>query len=219
MKTPKHSWELSPEVAVSVQLELRQQMKIEPLTDPPQTVAGIDVGFPEGQKIARGAIVVLTYPGLVLLETAVVEVPITFPYVPGLLSFREAPAILSAWEQLTVVPDVLIFDGHGSAHPRRFGLACHLGVWLDRPAIGCGKSILVGTVGPLGDLRGSTASISHGGEEIGRALRTRQGVKPVYISAGHRIDQASSVEIVLGCGGGYRLPEPVRLADKLSKRG
>ena len=219
MKKPLHAWNLTSEEAIAVQRALRQHLVLQPLVEQPKTVAGIDVGFPKDQKVARGVIVVLAYPGLEQLETAVVEQPLAFPYVPGLLSFREAPVILKAWEQLTVVPDVLIFDGHGWAHPRRFGLACHVGLWVDRPSIGCAKSILVGTMGSLEDSRGSTASISHEGEEIGMALRTRQGVKPVYVSAGHRVDHSSAVRIVLGCGGSYRLPEPVRLADKLSKRG
>jgi deoxyribonuclease V len=219
MKKPLHAWNLTPEKASAVQRALRQRLRLEPLAEKPLTVAGIDVGYTKGQKVARGAIVVLSYPDLAVLDTSMVEAPVSFPYVPGLLSFREAPVILKAWERLTVIPEVLIFDGHGWAHPRRFGLACHVGLWLDRPSIGCAKSILVGVMGSLEDPRGSTASISHGGEEIGIALRTRQGVKPVYVSAGHRVDHASAVWIVLGCGGGYRMPEPVRLADKISKRG
>jgi deoxyribonuclease V len=157
------------------------------------------------------------FPSLEIIEKAVAEVPLEFPYIPGLLSFREAPGILAAIEQLSAALDVLIVDGHGLAHPRRFGLACHLGVWLDLPTIGCAKSILVGDLDPLGETVGSTANLTLGNELLGVALRTRLNVKPVFLSIGHRMDLVSAIQIVLACGKGFRLPEPTRKAHTLAK--
>lgn len=157
------------------------------------------------------------FPSLEIIEKAVAEVPLEFPYIPGLLSFREAPGILAAIEQLSASPDVLIVDGHGLAHPRRFGLACHLGIWLDLPTIGCAKSILVGDLTPLGETVGSTANLTLGNELLGVALRTRLNVKPVFLSIGHRMDLVSAIQIVLACGKGFRLPEPTRKAHTLAK--
>ena len=146
--------------------------------------------------------------------TQIGAVPLAFPYIPGLLSFREAPAILAALAQLERLPDVLIIDGHGIAHPRRFGIACHLGVLLDMPVIGCAKSILVGRVAQLGEAAGSTASLVDKDECVGMALRTRAGVKPVFVTVGNRVNLETAVCFVLSCGRGYRLPEPTRLAHQ-----
>jgi deoxyribonuclease V len=214
-----HRWDLTPGEAIQLQQELRERVLVQPLSlGQISTVAGVDVGFRDEK--ARAAAVLLSFPSLQLLEHAVREVPIPFPYVPGLLSFRETPAILNALEGLSVLPDVIVCDGQGLAHPRRFGIACHLGVLLDRPTLGCAKSILVGKHGPLGEEPGSTADLKAGGETIGAAVRTRQGVKPVYVSVGSRIDLPSAVELILACNRGYRLPEPTRLADRLaSNRG
>jgi deoxyribonuclease V len=137
-----------------------------------------------------------------------------FPYIPGLFTFRELPPLLAAFARLRRVPDALLFDGHGLAHPRRFGLACHAGLLLDRPAVGCAKSILVGEAEAVAERRGSRARLVHGGEELGAVLRTRDGVAPVFVSIGHRVDLDSAVELVLDCGGRYRLPEPLRLAHQ-----
>jgi len=164
----------------------------------------------------RAAVVVLGFKTQELTQQAAVQMPISYPYVPGLLSFREAPAILEALARLNDLPDVLIVDGHGRAHPRRFGLACHLGVLLDLPAIGCAKSVLVGRAAPPGGEVGSTSELSLNGELLGLALRTRQRARPVYISVGHRIDLPSATQAVLACGRGYRLPEPLRLAHRLA---
>ncbi len=212
-----HSWDVTPREAIRLQEELRPQVVTQPLTlSTIRRVAGIDVGIPRGKSIARAAVTIFSYPAMQLIERSLAEQPITFPYVPGLLSFREIPVILAALEKLTTPPDILITDGHGLAHPRRFGLACHLGVLLDMPALGCAKSILVGTHPPLDDERGSTAPLYHDDSIIGTALRTRTRVKPVYISIGHRIDLATAVELTLRCGGGYRLPEPTRWAHRLA---
>jgi deoxyribonuclease V len=212
-----HRWDLSPKEAIQVQKKLRSQVIIARLEDTDlRLVAGVDVGLPRGGQVARAAIAVLNYTSMELVDQAIAEGPVHFPYIPGLLSFREMPVILTALEQLHEIPDVFIVDGHGYAHPRRFGLACHLGVWLDIPAIGCGKSILVGKQAPLENLRGSVALLQDGGETIGAAVRTRESVKPVYISFGHRIDLESAIRITLNCGRGVRLPEPTRWAHRLA---
>ncbi len=152
------------------------------------------------------------------MEQAKAEEPINFPYIPGLLSFREVPAFLTALARLKTLPDVLIVDGHGLAHPRRFGLACHLGVLLDLPTIGCAKSVLVGEVGPLNTLVGSTVEMKVDDEVLGLAVRTRENVKPVYVSIGNQVDLPSAARIILTCGKGYRLPEPTRQAHKMTQQ-
>jgi deoxyribonuclease V len=213
----EHPWDLSPEAARQVQEGLRALVAIQPLAlEGLQRVAGVDASFSQGK--VRAAAVVLEFASLQVEEQASAEMPLRFPYIPGLLSFREAPAILAALEQLSRMPDLLIVDGHGLAHPRRFGIACHLGVLLDLPAIGCAKSILVGHTPRLGPQIGSLAELEDQGEIIGVALRTRQDVRPVYVSVGHRIDLASAAQIVLACCKGYRLPEPARLAHHLASK-
>ena len=216
-KSLLHRWDLNPQQAIQTQNELRSRVIIAPLDNNElQLVAGVDVSLSRGATFARAAIAVLNYASLELVDQALAEIPVPFPYIPGLLSFREMPVILAAFEKLQTKPDVFIVDGHGYAHPRRFGLACHLGVWLDKPAIGCGKSILIGDVEPLANPRGSVARLRDGDKTIGFAVRTREGVKPVYISIGHRIDPESAIRIVLNCGRGLRLPEPTRQAHNLA---
>lgn len=213
----EHTWDLTPEQAIQLQQELRQHVLQQPLDyRHVHTVAGVDVGFPNNGGTARAAVVVIELPELRLVDQACVEFHPSFPYIPGLLSFREAPAVLVALERLSVQPEVLLVDGHGLAHPRRFGLACHLGLLLDCPAIGCAKSILVGQHGDLKQERGSTAALLDRGETIGRALRTRPAVRPVYVSIGHRVDLDSAVALTLACTGRYRLPEPARQAHHLA---
>ena len=210
-----HAWDLTPEEAIRLQGSMRTQVVIEPLDlEKIHTVGGVDVGFRDEK--ARAAAVLLSFPELKLLASELAEIPVPFPYIPGLLSFREAPAILAALEKLPALPDVLVCDGQGLAHPRRFGIACHLGVLLGLPALGCAKSILVGRHEPVGNPVGSTAELKAGPEVVGMAVRTREGVKPVYISVGNRIDLPSAVQLTLACGRGYRLPEPTRLADRLA---
>jgi deoxyribonuclease V len=212
-----HPWDLTPDEAVRLQKLLRARVLVQALElERVQYVGGVDVGFRDEK--ARAAVVVLNFPALQVVEQAIAEIPVPFPYIPGLLSFRETPAILAALEQLKALPDVLICDGQGLAHPRRFGIACHLGVLLDRPTLGCAKSILVGRHGALSDAPGSTTELVVGEEVIGIVVRTRKDVKPVYISIGHRIDLPSAVNLVLACTRGYRLPEPTRLADRLASR-
>jgi deoxyribonuclease V len=178
-------------------------------------VAGVDASYLRGTLYA--AVVVFDYPQMNPIEQTVAKAPLSFPYIPGLLSFREAPGILDAINQLSQLPDVFIVDGHGKAHPRRFGLASHLGVLLDLPTIGCAKSILIGESAPLGKEAGCTAQLTLDSELLGFALRTRTNSKPVYISIGHCMDLKSATEIMFACCKGYRLPEPSRQAHILAK--
>jgi len=177
-------------------------------------VAGVDVGF-RGDT-ARAAVVVLGFPGLELVDYTLAEVEVAFPYVPGLLAFREGPAVLAAMERLRTWPDVLIFDAHGLAHPRRLGLASHLGVILDWPSIGCAKSLLFGRADEPGNRQGDWKPVLDGEETIGAAVRTRPGVRPVYVSIGHRVDLPTAIDLVLRCTLGYRLPETTRYAHKVA---
>jgi deoxyribonuclease V len=213
---PLHRWDVTPDEAVELQLRLASRIVRQGPGAPPRLVAGVDVGFPRALDpeggVARAAIAVLSYPELEVLEVARAEVPVTFPYVPGLLTFREAPAILAAYARLNAEPDALIFDGQGIAHRRRFGIASHVGLWLDKPSLGSAKSILVGRYRDLGDAAGSTAELVDRGEVVGEAVRTRAGVAPVYVSLGHRFDLPGAVQLVLGSCRRYRLPEPQRRA-------
>lgn len=202
---------------MQLQQELRAQIKIQPLPDEDvHTIASLDASF--SKKKIFATTVVLDYRTLEKVDQASVERSLSFPYIPGLLSFREIPAYLEVLARLKALPDVLMVDGHGLAHPRRFGIACHLGVLLDLPAIGCAKSILVGEAGSLDKPTGSTSEIKKDDEVLGLALRTRENVKPVYISVGHRIDLPSAARIVLASGKGYRLPEPSRQAHFLTQK-
>jgi deoxyribonuclease V len=179
-----------------------------------KTVAGIDASYRDG--LAQAAVVVLSYPTLETIESATARLPVNFPYIPGLLSFREAPAVLEAIAKLAQLPDLLIFDSQGLAHPRRFGLACHVGLWLDLPAIGCAKTRLSGQYTEPDPSAGSFAWLIDQGETIGAVLRTRPNVKPVFVSIGHRVDLPASIHYVLTCCRSYRLPEPTRLAHRLA---
>ena len=179
-------------------------------------VAGVDVGIPRGNTTARAAVAILTYPQLVLCESVVVERDLRFPYVPGLLSFREVPPILDALEKLDTFPDLMLCDGQGLAHPRRFGLACHLGVVTDTPTIGVAKKRLIGSHSEGPDVRGQSAPLQDGEETIGVVLRTRTHVKPVFVSVGHRVGLDSAVAFVMACSPRYRLPETTRQAHRLA---
>jgi deoxyribonuclease V len=213
-----HAWDVTPTEAVALQKHLAPLVVEAPLAPGWRTIAGLDVSV-RGDRV-RAAIVVLDVAdGGRVVDQAIWEGPVAFPYVPGLLSFREVPALLPALEQLRELPDVLMLDAQGRAHPRRFGLACHLGVLLDRPALGVGKSLLVGTHGDLGEAKGSTAALVHKGETVGVALRTRARVKPVYVSVGHRLTLDDAVALTLSLAPKYKIPEPTRLAHTLSYAG
>ncbi len=210
-----HRWDVSSQEAVALQRRLAGQVREAPLARPVGTVAGIDVSI--RGDVAQAAVVVLALPGLEVVDQAMHRAEVPFPYVPGLLSFREVPVVLPALERLRVRPDVLMTDSQGRAHPRRFGLACHLGVLLDWPTLGVAKSLLTGTFENLGSARGSRAPLVHRGEVVGVALRTRAGVQPVYVSVGHRITLAEAVDLTLCCAPRYRIPEPTRRAHTLSR--
>lgn len=205
--------------AIARQLELRERVLETPLDlTAVRTVAGCDCSAGPRSSRVFVAVVVVELPSLRVIDQAACEQPASYPYLPGLLAFRELPPLLAAWEQLQVRPDVLVCDGHGRAHPRRCGLACHAGVTLDLPAIGCGKSRLCGVEQPLGAAPGDTAELHDGDELIGRLLRTRRGSKPLYVSIGHRVTLADAVALVRACLAGRRLPEPTRLAHELVNR-
>ncbi|HLG79189.1 MAG TPA: deoxyribonuclease V [Ktedonobacteraceae bacterium] len=216
---PLHDWNLSPSDAIALQHELAKQLVLEDRLGEVRYVAGVDMAINEEHNTARAAVVLLTFPELELVEQRVYEEPIRMPYVPGLLSFREAPSVLGALARLKQRPDLVMVDGQGIAHPRRIGIASHLGLWLGIPTIGCGKSILTGTYkkDDLGEEAGSWVPLLSHKEVIGAVVRTRTRVNPMIISPGHLISLETSIRYVLACGKGYRLPEPTRLADKLSK--
>jgi len=206
-----HPWNVSPEEAVAIQQRLREQVIREgPMPGPGTVIVGVDVGF--RGELARAAAVAVRFPDLAPLAQAVAEVPVTFPYIPGLLAFREAPAILAALERLPLSPQVLMVDGHGISHPRRMGIATHLGVYLDLPSIGCAKSKLWGRYEMPPDEPGAWSPLWDGEEMIGAVLRTQAGASPVFVSIGHRISLENAIATVMACVRGHRLPEPTRLA-------
>jgi deoxyribonuclease V len=211
-----HPWNVPPQEAIAIQQRLRSQVICQDRFDSLHHLAGVDVGFEENGATTRAAVVVLALPDLEIVESALARRPTSFPYVPGLLSFREAPAALEALEMLHILPDMLLCDGHGLAHPRRFGIACHLGVLTGLPAIGVAKSLLVGSHAPPAQERGAWQPLIDAGELIGAALRTRPGAKPIIVSTGHRVSLESALRIVLTCTGRYRLPETTRQAHHLA---
>jgi deoxyribonuclease V len=211
-----HGWDLAPREAIALQARLRDRVVRAERVGAVRRVAGVDVGFEENGAVTRAAVAVLDLPGLALVDKAVVRRPTRFPYVPGLLSFREAPAVLAACERLRVAPDLILYDGHGVAHPRRFGIASHVGLLLDTPSIGVAKTRLVGEHRMPADRRGAWAALVDAGETIGAVLRTRAGVKPVYVSIGHRVSLEAAVRWVMACTTRYRLPETTRCAHRLA---
>ena len=209
-----HRWDLSPKEAVAVQRELAALVVCAGGPARIRRVAGVDCSVDRIEKRGTGAVVVLSYPELEVVEVAVAEATLTFPYVPGLLSFREVPLLREAFRKLRGPVDLLLVDGQGYAHPRRFGLACHLGLLLDLPAIGVAKSRLLGEHTEPARAAGSRSDLVDKGKVIGGVLRTRDGVKPLFVSSGHRIGLAEAEAWVLRCCRGYRLPEPTRLAHQ-----
>lgn len=212
----KHSWNLTPREAAALQRRLQSEVICEDRIGTVERVAGVDVGFEQSGRITRAAVAVLTFPGLELCEHALVREPTRFPYVPGLLSFREIPAILTALQQLRCSPDLVLCDAHGRAHPRRFGLASHLGLLLDLPSIGVAKSRLIGDHDPVPPQRGASVALRDRGETIGVVLRTRAATRPVYVSIGHRLSLDTCIDYVLACTPRFRLPETTRWADRLA---
>ena len=213
---PFHSWTLDPDEAVRLQASLRDRLELTWDMRPVSSIGGVDVSFLADR--ARAAIVVLRYPAQSLLAAVTAEVPLAFSYIPGLLVFREGPAVLAAWAKLPLKPDVLMFDGQGIAHPRGLGIASHLGLWLEMPTIGVAKSRLYGHHAEVGPQFGNRADLldeSDPGHLLGTVLRTREKSKPLYISPGHLIDLEQAVSFVLACCRGFRLPEPTRRAHQM----
>jgi deoxyribonuclease V len=211
-----HPWDLSVSEARAIQLELAEKVVAETTFNPSAvtTVAGVDVGFRD--NVARAAIVVLAFPDLEPLDYVLGTAPVTFPYVPGLLTFREGPSVLNALEKLVTWPDLFVFDGHGLAHPRRFGLASHMGVILDRASIGCAKSRLTGSHDEPGEAVGDWVPLRDRDETIGAVVRSRAKVKPLYVSVGHRVELETAIDFVLRCTRRYRLPETTRYAHRVA---
>ncbi len=214
--TGDRPWPQTPAQAIAVQRELAPRVVRMDDVGAVRRVAGVDVGFPGGGQIARAAVAVLSFPDLQPVEHALAELPVALPYIPGLLSFRELPAVLAALARLNELPDLLLVDGQGLAHPRRFGIACHLGVLTGLPTIGVGKTRLVGTHEPVPDRRGAWVPLRDRDEVIGAVLRSRVGVTPIYVSLGHRVSLERAIEWVMACTGRYRLPYTTRAAHSLA---
>jgi deoxyribonuclease V len=229
-----HGWQVTPAEAREIQKKLRTKWEGEDRLPEIKTVAGLDAAFilsgsqalkrrPHSNALreanrAIGGVVVFRFPEMEEIERVHAVVPLRFPYVPGLLSFREIPVLVAALKKLKRMPDLVFCDGHGYAHPRRMGLASHLGILLDRPTIGCAKSILIGTHGKLAEKAGSWVALldeKAGGERVGAAVRTREGVKPVYVSQGHRVSLDSAIRLTLAVTDGVRIPRPTRAADRM----
>jgi deoxyribonuclease V len=208
-----HSWDVATTEVAALQRQLAEQVQ----TNTPllrwDLVAGADVSYDRGSNVVYAGVVVIRNSDGSVVERRGAMHETKFSYIPGFLSFREAPALLKALAKLETEPDVFMFDGQGLAHPRRLGLGCHVGLWLDRPSLGCAKSRLCGTFKELGHTAGSLAPLIDHGDVVGDVVRTKNGVNPVFVSAGHRIDLPSAVRVVLATGRGYRIPEPTRQAD------
>ncbi|GEN28431.1 endonuclease V [Halovibrio variabilis] len=223
MPAALHEWNLAPREARALQTQLAKRLELTDRLAPVEHIAGVDIGFEDGGDTTRAAVVVLkwdpaTAPDLSVVEQVVHREPTRMPYIPGLLSFREIPAALGAFEQLSVRPELVMVDGQGIAHPRRLGVAAHLGLWLDLPTIGIAKSRLYGKHAEVGEQRGDWVPLYAGNDIIGAVLRSRANVKPVFVSPGHRITLGTSLAWVTRCLGGTKLPEPTRLADRLASR-
>lgn len=214
--TCAHPWNVAPAEARDIQNRLRHRVVLSDTFKTVRFVGGADVGFEDKTRTTRAAVVILSFPDLALHEYRIIRQPTCFPYVPGLLSFREAPALLAALDELTRVPDLLLCDGQGIAHPRRFGIASHIGVLTGIAAIGVAKTRLVGEHPPVPVEKGGRVPLTDHGETIGTVLRTRTGVSPLFISAGHNICQESAVAYVMACVTKYRLPETTRWAHRLA---
>ncbi len=210
-----HSWNVTPKEAIAIQQQLRSKIILEKLSKPVHYLAGCDISFDKGSDIVYAGVVVLKLPELVEVARGTAITKVKFPYIPGLLSFRESPAVLEAWTNLQTIPDVLMVDGQGLAHPRRFGIACHLGLLLDLPTIGCAKSLLVGKYEEPALQAGRYSPLMDKDETIGVALRTEDNVSPVFVSVGHRVTLEDAIQLVMKCTKGYRIPDPTRQAHLL----
>ncbi len=205
-----HSWEVSPQEAIKIQKDLKSNISLKKSFSKIDKIAGADVSYYQNKMIA--GVIIFEFPNLKVMESQFFISPINLPYIPGLLTFREGPSLLAAFKKIKNEPDIILFDGQGIAHPRRMGIATHLGLFLDKPTIGCAKSRLSGEYIPVGEEKGDYALLKEGEEILGAVLRTRRKVKPIFISPGHKIDLSNSIEIILKCIVKYRLPLPVREA-------
>jgi deoxyribonuclease V len=207
-----HAWDLSPTEAVAVQKQLRDRVVLRSLPEDVRIVAGADVSFDKYSEVIHAGFVVLRLPDLEVVETVGVTTRTRFPYVPGLLSFRETPALIEAWERVSVRPDVVVLDGQGLAHPRRFGIACHVGLLFDLPAVGFAKTLFVGKYEEPGERAGSASPLVDRGETVGAVVRTKDRTNPIFVSPGHLADAESATALALRTTTRYRIPEPTRLA-------
>ena len=212
-----HEWEMTPKEAVELQKKLRERVRLEPLKRPVETIAGADISFNKFSPVVYAGLVVMRLPSLEVVEEVGVVSETRFPYVPGLLSFRESPSVLEAWSKLKTEPDAVMFDGQGIAHPRRVGIASHVGLILNRPTLGCAKSVLVGKYEEPAPERGDWTELvdPKNGETVGAALRTKTRTQPIFVSPGHLIDLEGALRLTLAADGGYRQPEPTRRAHLL----
>jgi deoxyribonuclease V len=215
---PLHSWDVSVEEAIRIQEDLRDRIILKKPSFEIRAIGGGDVAYSRDRNLLFGTIVVLSFPQMEILQIAKAHGSISFPYIPGLLSFREGPILIKIFQMLKIRPDVIIFDGQGTSHPRRIGLASHLGLWLDLPSIGCAKTPLLDAPVAPGFSKGSFAFIRRGGEAVGAVLRTKDGVKPLFVSPGHQIDFSTSIQLILDSCQGFRIPEPLRRAHHLSRQ-
>ncbi len=207
-----HPWDVTPPEAVRIQEVLRKKIRLSPPQRKLKTVAAADAAYSRTEDLMVAAVCVFTYPDLLFIESAASAGKVTFPYIPGLFTFREGPTLLKAFSRLKKKPDLVLIDGQGIAHERSMGIASHIGLLLDLPSIGCAKSRLFGEYGNLSPERGSSAPLMHTGRPVGMVLRTRSGVKPVFVSPGHKMDLPTSAKVVLSLCQGYRIPEPLRRA-------
>ncbi len=212
---PLHTWDISPQEAVQLQQQLRKQVQIRPLSQPVRLLAGADVSYSRHDQTAFGGVIVMDIESGKVIEEVVVCHQVSFPYISGLLSFREAPVLLAAFAELRTVPDAVLFDGQGIAHPRGLGIASHMGLWLNLPTAGCAKSRLVGDHRPVGAEKGATSPLVYRGNRIGAVVRTRSHVKPVFVSPGHWMAIDDAIALTLRSTSRYRLPDPIRRAHGL----
>ena len=214
---PLHSWKVSIEEAIRIQENLKDHLLLKKTFSSLKTIGGADVAYSTNKNFLFGAIVVLSYPEMKTIDTATAKGEISFPYIPGLFSFREGPILVKAFQGLRVKPDLLILEGHGTAHPRGLGYASHMGLWFNLPSIGCARTPMLKEFDSPETSKGSYTWVYLGGKKVGAVLRTRQGVKPVFVSPGHQIDLMTSIHIVLATCQRYRIPEPLRKAHQISR--
>lgn len=213
---PLHSWNVTVQEAILIQEALKKRISLKKTFSRVGAIGGADVAYSKDGNLLSGAIVVFSFPDMEIIDTVTAYGKVSFPYIPGLLSFREGPILIRVFQKLRSKPHVMIFDGQGTAHPRGMGLASHMGLWLDTPSIGCAKTPLLNEFASPGPLRGNFEWIRREGEKVGVVLRTKEKVKPVFVSPGHRIDLLTSIRLILETCKGFRFPEPLRKAHQAS---